>query len=139
MDAFQATIKLMSFSTALAAAIGGGLTANWILQPGHAAQAPPAKVQAPAARDRERKLKDDYPFFGDKDREKDFIYAEMGNMRPVIEDAKGVRFQCREAILYKDGTAKLFSLQQKDPIAPTFHTVPMEWSQRACPGMAKRS
>ena len=69
--------------------------------------------------DQERKLKDEYPFFGDKDREKDFIYAEMGNMRPVIEDAKGVRFQSREAILCKDGTAKLFSLQQKDPIAPT--------------------
>jgi RNA polymerase sigma factor (sigma-70 family) len=112
-------IKLMSFGTALVAVIGGCLTANWILQPGHGAQAPPAKVQAPATRDRERKLKDDYPFFGDQDRQKDLIYGEIGNMRPVIEDANGVRFQSREAILYKDGTAKLFSLQQKDPIAPT--------------------
>ena len=40
-------------------------------------------------------------------------------MRPLIEDGKGVRFQSREAIRYKDGTAKLWSLEQKDPVAPT--------------------
>jgi WD40 repeat protein len=55
----------------------------------------------------------------DKDRMKDFIYAEMGNMRPLIHDELGVRFQIRKAIAYKDGTAKLWSMQQKDPVAPT--------------------
>jgi WD40 repeat protein len=39
-------------------------------------------------------------------------------MRRLIKDESGVRFQTRLAILYKDGTAKLWRLDQKDPIAP---------------------
>jgi WD40 repeat protein len=39
-------------------------------------------------------------------------------MRPLIQTPQGVGFQSREAILYKDGTAKLWSTSQKDPVAP---------------------
>ena len=55
----------------------------------------------------------------DKERMKDWLQATIGNMRPLIEDEKGVRFQSREAIRYKDGTAKLWSQEKKDPVAPT--------------------
>jgi WD40 repeat protein len=50
---------------------------------------------------------------------RDYLYAEIGNMRPLIQTARGVAFQSREAIRYKDGTAKLWSAAQKDPVAPT--------------------
>jgi hypothetical protein len=49
----------------------------------------------------------------------------MGNMHPLIKDEWGVRFQAREAILYKDGTARLWSLQQKDPVATFRHGGPI--------------
>ncbi len=55
----------------------------------------------------------------DKERYKDSLSAEIGNMRPLIKNGSRVRFQSREAIRYKDGTAKLWSLEQKDPTAPT--------------------
>jgi WD40 repeat protein len=55
----------------------------------------------------------------DKERMKDWLEATIGNMRPLIEDERGVRFQSREAIRYKDGTAKLWSQEKKDPVAPT--------------------
>jgi WD40 repeat protein len=54
----------------------------------------------------------------DPARHKDYRYAEIGNMRPLITDERGVRFQSREAILYKDGTAKLWSGDRTDSVAP---------------------
>ena len=54
----------------------------------------------------------------DKERHKDALYVEIGNMRPLFTDERGVRFQSRQGVLYKDGTAKLWSLDQKDPVAP---------------------
>jgi RNA polymerase sigma factor (sigma-70 family) len=114
--------KLISFGAVSVAAVGVALMATWTLQPRAGAQVPPAKAQAPPApkRDRASELKDLFPFMNDKERMKDFIYAEIGNMRPLIEDAMGARFQSREAIAYKDGTAKLWSWEKKDPVAPTF-------------------
>jgi RNA polymerase sigma factor (sigma-70 family) len=122
-------VKLMSVGAASVAAVGVGLMANWALQPGVGAQVPPAKAQASPAKaqapptpksDRASELMDLYPFMNDKERLKDCIYAELGNMRPLIEDARGARFQIRLATAYKDGTAKLWSWEKKGPVAPTF-------------------
>jgi hypothetical protein len=78
-----------------------------------------AQAQAPTAKAVDKpKPADAFPFMNDKDRVKDFLYMEIGNMRPLIKDDRGVRFQSREAVLYKDGTAKLWSFEQKDPVAP---------------------
>ena len=112
-------IKLMSVGAALAAAIGVCLLANWSLQPRAGAQVPPAKVHAPPKPEEAGDFTADSPFMNDKDRMKDWLQATIGNMRPLITDKRGVRFQSREAILYKDGTAKLWSAEQKDPVAPT--------------------
>ena len=113
-------IKLMSLGAASVAAVGVCLTANWALQPGVGAQVPPAAAQA-ASRSASRKpwLTADFPFMNDKERMKDWLEATIGNMRPLIKDERGVRFQSREAIRYKDGTAKLWSQEKKDPVAPT--------------------
>ncbi len=112
-------VKLMSIGAASVAAVGVCLLANWTLRPGvgaqiaHAsAQAPPKSGQGDAPRDN---------LF--EERMKDYVYAEIGNMRPLIEDAKGVRFQNREAVLYKDGTAKLWEPDQKEPVAPALRHV----------------
>jgi hypothetical protein len=94
------------------------LTANWAFQPRVGAQGPPRSVQAPPQRDQEGGLTVDAPFMNDKERMKDWLEATIGNMRPLIKDARGVRFQSREAIRYKDGTAKLWSQEKRDPVAP---------------------
>ncbi|MFI5458120.1 MAG: sigma-70 family RNA polymerase sigma factor [Isosphaerales bacterium] len=112
-------IKLMSVGAASVAAVGVCLTAGWSLRPGVGAQVPPVAVQVAPESKPVRAPLDEFPFMNDKERHKDFLYAEIGNMRPLIKNARGVRFQSREAIRYKDGTAKLWSLERKDPIAPT--------------------
>ncbi len=38
-------------------------------------------------------------------------------MRPLVRDERGVRFQCRVAILHKDGFVKLYRADAKDPVA----------------------
>jgi RNA polymerase sigma factor (sigma-70 family) len=104
--------KLTSVGAVVLAACGLSLFAAWALRPLARAQAPPPKaVQQP-------KPADAFPFMNDKDRVKDFLYVEIGNIRPLITDALGVRFQSRQAVLYKDGTAKLWSFDRKDPVAP---------------------
>jgi WD40 repeat protein len=79
----------------------------------------PGAAQAPPKPDRVAEFTADFPFMNDKERMKNYLEATIGNMRPLIEDERGVRFQSREAIRYKDGTAKLWSAEQKDPVAPT--------------------
>jgi WD40 repeat protein len=51
-------------------------------------------------------------------RHKDFIYATFGNMRPLIESPKGVRFQSREVILSKDGTVRVYNFDAVWDIDP---------------------
>jgi RNA polymerase sigma factor (sigma-70 family) len=110
--------KFTLIGAATVAVVSLTLTASWALGHGDGAQDPPGKVAPAAQAGRQRDLKQRFPFMDDNDRNKDAVYAEMGNIRPVIQDENGVRFQNREAILYKDGTAKLWRLDQKDPIAP---------------------
>jgi RNA polymerase sigma factor (sigma-70 family) len=106
---------MAKFTSVAAAALAvGGLSmfAAWAHRQTVRAQAPPAKAQE------QSKLDDLFPFMNDKERMKDFVYAAIGNMRPLINDEHGVRFQSREGIVYKDGTAKLWSAEKKDPVAP---------------------
>ena len=79
----------------------------------------PPRSRATPKPEQEAGLTADFPFMNDKERMKDWLEATIGNMRPLIKDERGVRFQSREAIRYKDGTAKLWSQEKKDPVAPT--------------------
>ena len=105
--------KFLSVGAASVAAVGVGLTAAWTLRPGVGAQVPPAPGQvAPKANPVPEGGVlggdlDEFPFMNDKERMKDYLSAEIGNMRPLIKTTRGVAFQSREAIRYKDGTAKL--------------------------------
>jgi RNA polymerase sigma factor (sigma-70 family) len=89
-------------------AVGGA----WALRPSAKAQAAQTKPSA------DQKPVDPFRFMNDKERYKDASYVEIGNMRPLIKFERGFRSQSREAVLYKDGTAKLWSHEQKDPVAP---------------------
>jgi RNA polymerase sigma factor (sigma-70 family) len=113
-------MKRLSFGAVSLAAVGLCLLANRTTQPGTTTPAPDAVVQVAPKRDPVRGLTDEFPFMNDKDRTKDFLYAEIGNMRPLVENEHGVRFRSRQAILYKDGTAKLWRPEQKEPVAPAF-------------------
>ena len=86
-----------------------------------------AKAQTPPSKpDAARKPADPFPFMNDKERYQDFLYAEVAGVRPLINTELGVAFQSRLGVLYKDGTAKLWSGDRKDPIAPPLrHTGPI--------------
>jgi len=57
----------------------------------------------------------------DPRRHKDSLLALFGNMRPLIKTEKGVSFQSREAVLYKDGTVKLWLFDSREPVCPPLH------------------
>jgi RNA polymerase sigma factor (sigma-70 family) len=101
-----------SVAAGVVAALGIGVGGVSMLWPTAKAQAPQAKAGA------SQKPVDPFRFMNDKERYKDSRYVEIGNMRPLITDERGVRFQSRLGVLYKDGTAKLWSFDQKDPVCP---------------------
>jgi hypothetical protein len=121
--------KLVSVGAAAVAVVGLSVVGNGILRSGVGAPvapiAPIAQDQPPAKADRPRP-DDLLPFMNDPERKKDFRYAEIGNLRPLVQTPLGVAFQSREAILYQDGTAKLWSAEKKDPVAgPLRHKGPI--------------
>jgi RNA polymerase sigma factor (sigma-70 family) len=104
--------KWSSVAAGAVAALGIGVGGVSMLRPSAIAQAPqtkPGAAQEPV---------DPFRFMNDTERLKDSLYAEIGNMRPLITDDQGVRFHSREAVLYKDGTAKLWRTDQKEAVAP---------------------
>ena len=115
--------QLKSIAAALLTACAVTLIAASTYWNAVGAQVPPApsEVKAPplpgdrpdAARTTEGKIDPD-PM---KQRQ-DSLLGVWGNMRPLIQDEKGVRFQSREAHLYKDGTVKLWTFEGKEPICP---------------------
>lgn len=107
-------VKLKSVGAAALTAVGVGLVGVWTFRSVVGAPLPPVAAQ----NEPPDKIAEEFPFLNDKDRVKDALYVELGNMRPLIQNARGFRFQSRQAVLYKDGTAKLWSPQQKDPVAP---------------------
>jgi hypothetical protein len=109
-------IMLKWTSVAAVVLASGGIAAGgaWAFRPIASAQAPQTKAGA------DRKQADPFRFMNDKDRYRDCLYAELGNMRPLIKTDRGVAFQSRLGTFYKDGTAKLWSGDRKDPVAPPF-------------------
>lgn len=106
--------KFMTAGGALMAALVVFVTAAETFRSGVSAQVPAIAAEEGAP----RRAEDPFHFMNDNDRVKHAAYVEIGNMRPVIQDERGIRFQSRQAVLYEDGTAKLWSLEQKDPVAP---------------------
>jgi RNA polymerase sigma factor (sigma-70 family) len=111
---FRSMIMAKRISVAAGMLAVGGIAVGgaWAFRPSakaQAAQTKPSEDQKPV---------DPFRFMNDKERYKDASYVEIGNMRPLVKYERGVRFQFREAVLYKDGTAKLWSQDQKDPVVP---------------------
>ena len=101
-------------SIGIAAVSGLGLLAGWSYR-GTPAQEPatPPATGAPPRRSEPK------PTLNDPDRYRNYAQAWLGNMAPLVTiNQGGVAFSSREAILYKDGTAKLYSLSEKAPVAP---------------------
>ncbi len=118
-------VKLISIGAVSVAAIAVSVTTAWALRPGVGAQVPPVPGQvAPKGTSVPEPL-DDFRFMNDPDRKKDWLYAELGAMRPLIQRGRAEAFQSREAIRYKDGTAKLWSGAQKEPVAILRHKGPI--------------
>jgi RNA polymerase sigma factor (sigma-70 family) len=47
-----------------------------------------------------------------------FRFATVGNFRPILNDAKGYRYQVREIIHYKTGEVIIWSHDTKSPVCP---------------------
>jgi hypothetical protein len=102
------------------------ITAGWIHQISAASQPPQRKTTAgdqPKTRPAEDKKLPaaftpvDDPA-NDPKRRKDSLIATVGAMRPLIKTDRGVSFQNREAVLYKDGTVKLWIFDSREPVCP---------------------
>jgi RNA polymerase sigma factor (sigma-70 family) len=61
---------------------------------------------------------DELELLADPMRDKDSLASTVGNLRPLVKGQRGMRFQIRIASTYKDGTAKLWSLESRDPVVP---------------------
>jgi RNA polymerase sigma factor (sigma-70 family) len=61
-----------------------------------------------------------------RETQKDSLIGTFANMRPLIQTARGSRFQARCAVLNKDGTVKLFRTDAMAPIVrPMRHKTPI--------------
>ncbi|WP_406697332.1 hypothetical protein V5E97_00650 [Singulisphaera sp. Ch08] len=112
-------LKIISVGAASLAVACVGLTTSWALQPGVGLEVAVPQEAGSAARkgDLAGASKDDFPFVSEE-RFKDYRHATIGKMYPLIEGKQSPNFQSREAVLYQDGTVKLWSNRQKDPVAP---------------------
>ena len=105
-------IRLIAAASALAATLGalGALGAAGLQEPN-----PPRPPKA------EPKLN-----FDKAERYKDYALATLGNLRPTLDADGQPRRAGREAILYKDGTVKLYAIFAKDPVIATIrHETPI--------------
>ncbi len=102
------------------------VAAGWIHQISAASQTPQGKATAgdqpktkPAETTKpQAAITPSFDPANDPKRYQDSLIATLGNMRPLIKTAKRVRFQSREAILYKDGAVKLWLLDSREPVCP---------------------
>ena len=108
--------KARSIALAFTVACGTSLAVGGSLQ----AVAPPRELALAAPTpDGPEEPKD---FLG---RMKDYRFATVGNMRPTIDVGKGPQFQSRTAILYADGSVRLypFALDPAEKVAPVVPTI----------------
>jgi RNA polymerase sigma factor (sigma-70 family) len=119
---FVAKWKLAA--AALVTLCGVSIVTGWTLRLADGAQPPPAAQTKSAMK--KPVSPSPWPYLNDKERLKDFLYAEIGNVWPLIHDEWGVRVHDRLGVLYKDGTAKLWSGEKKQPIvSPLRHKRPI--------------
>jgi RNA polymerase sigma factor (sigma-70 family) len=120
-----ASVALASFSLCMVTALSYRAAAG----PRQADVQKVEKVQEPPRKQRAEKPSAEKPsgdFVNDPTRHKDFLLATIGNMRPLITTKRGPSFQSREAVLYKDGSVKLYPLDAYDPVCPPLrHTKPI--------------
>src|SRR5262249_29674620 len=83
----QLMMKLMSIGAATAAVAGVGLMWTWTIRPGVGASVPPGETRV-VVQDKQGREQDPFALMNDADRLKDAAYVEIGNLRPLIEDAK---------------------------------------------------
>ena len=112
--------KAQSLAAALAATGCAALLAVAAIQASDRPGRPPGlvplaqKVQAVGAPDRKER-----PFLFDfREARNDHHMSIVGNMRPLLHDENGVRFQTRVAVLTKQGTVTLWNPDAKDPVVP---------------------
>lgn len=122
--------KYRSVAVTTVTAAGILLFASWTYRAIAHAQAPPSKPETERVKQKtvvEKTLpvqiREEQEI---AERHKDSRLATIGNMRPLIEDQKGIRFQSRLAVLYKDGKVKLWPFEGKEPTPPVLsHTDPI--------------
>ena len=114
--------KLKWVAAALLAASGVAMGASWNFRSAVSAAGPPAIRQEPARTGVGLQgVEDDDPA-NDKERRKDYLITTIGNSLT----AGGGRVVNREAILYKDGTVKLWAFDARTPIGePLRHKGPI--------------
>ncbi len=114
--------KLKWVAAALLAASGAAMVASWNFQPPTVATPPPAIVQEPArAAGGFLGAADDDPG-NDEERRRDYLIATIGNSLTAGDG----RIVNREAILYKNGTVKLWSFDAHSAIGePLRHKGPI--------------
>jgi RNA polymerase sigma factor (sigma-70 family) len=114
--------KLKWVAAPLLAASGVAMGASWNFQPRTVATPPPAIVQEPARPAGGIQAAADDDPGNDKERKKDYLIATIGSS---LKTGDG-RIMNREAILYKDGTVKLWSFDAHAPIGePLRHKGPI--------------
>ncbi len=118
MIQFRSIAATLAVASGLTLAAGGAYRAAGAgSQPPDPAQAKPkVKTEAPI----KAKADHDLAF---KIRHENYAQATIGNFPgPAEKDGSA---PCREAILYKDGVAKLFEMNSKDPVATFRHDGPI--------------
>ncbi len=107
---FQEALMSKLGSFAAAAICGIGLLAGWGLS------GTPAQTPAAAAVGKTNPRPETFPFVSEE-RMRDYTHATIGRLPSLLDDRGDAHFTDREAVSYKDGTAKLWNQEQKDPIA----------------------
>lgn len=106
-------MKIRSMAAVALVACGSTLVAGGTLRAIARAQDPAETKPKTAERDNEEAF---------NERHKNFLKATAGNFRPLSKDGDSVNFQSREAVLYTDGTVKLYlfevPIKKKEPIVP---------------------
>ncbi len=105
--------KIRSMALIAALACGSTLVAGGTIRAFARAQDPAESKPKTVERDNEEAF---------NERHKNFLKATAGNFRPLSKDGNRFNFQSREAVLYTDGTVKLYlfevPIKKKEPIVP---------------------
>jgi hypothetical protein len=112
-------VKLKTIAAVVLVTSSLAFTLAWAVQPASRAE-PPSQAESVKRADDRRAQADDP--FQDKERHDNFARATIGNIMPYINN----RPQSREAILYIDGTVKVWTFDSHPPVGePLRHADPI--------------